>query len=578
MNDMYDLVIRDGLIVDGSGGAAFTGDVAISGERIAAVGRVSGAGREEIAADGLLVTPGFVDIHTHYDGQATWDAVLTPSSWHGITTVVMGNCGVGFAPVKPERHDWLIGLMEGVEDIPGTALTEGMTWGWETFPEYMDVLASMPRSIDVAAQVPHGALRTYVMGERGAKNEAASEADMRRMADLAGEAMDAGALGFSTSRTMFHQSVRGEVVPGTLAEDDELLAIAAAISSRGGGIVEVASDFNPCAQEFSLLEKLAALPGIKVTFGMVELPKYDEDWRQQLARADAATARGRPIVAQFPLRGVGYLMGWRSSQHPFFTKPSFLALSHLSWPDQLAALRDPKTRRRIIAEPAGRPVIDKGPLTDNILKAWDRQFALGANIDYEPPQESAIGEVAARTGRDPAEIAYDAMMECDGEGLIYLPGINYLKANLDHTYEQLNRPNTVISLSDGGAHCGAMCDAGSTTFLLSYWVRDRKGPRISLELAVHRHARETALLYGLADRGLLAPGHLADLNIIDYAKLGVQRPYMAFDLPLGGRRLMQQANGYVATIKRGIVTFRNGEHSGALPGRLIRGAQRALAN
>ena len=571
---MHDLVIRGGTIVDGSGNARFEGDIAIDGERISYVGPSASHGREEVDARGLLVTPGFVDIHTHYDGQATWDPLLAPSSWHGVTTVVMGNCGVGFAPAAPDRHDWLIGLMEGVEDIPGTALAEGIDWAWESFPEYLDALERKPHVVDIGTHVPHGAVRAYVMGERGAKNEPATPADIAAMAKIVEGGLRAGALGFSTSRTMLHRAVDGEVVPGTYANRDELLGIGEGIRRAGHGVFEMASDLNPCAEEFAWMEALSLQTGMPVTYALLQSPLDDEGWRDQLARTEAAVRAGARVTAQIAIRGTGVLMGWRGTVHPFFTRASWKRIADKPWEQQLAALKDPAFKAQLLADPIERPEIDLGPIVDLVLFGWPMQFELGETPDYEPGPEKSIAALAAAQGRDPAELAYDMLMADEGQGFIYLPLLNYADGHLDHVHELLNHPSTVVSLSDGGAHCGLICDAASPTFMLTHWARGRsRGATIPLEQAVKRQTRDTASLYGLDDRGLLAPGFLADVNLIDFDKLSLKRPYVAFDLPAGGRRLLQEAEGYVATVKRGQVTFRNGKHSGALPGQLIRGPQ-----
>ncbi len=571
---MHDLVIRGGTIVDGSGAPAFVGDIAVDGGLITTVGRVAAPGREEIDARGKLVTPGFVDIHTHYDGQATWDAEMAPSAWHGVTSVVMGNCGVGFAPARPDKHDWLIGLMEGVEDIPGTALAEGMTWGWESFPEYLDVLAAKPRTVDVACHVPHGAVRAYVMGERGAKNEPATAADIAAMADIVEGGLLAGALGFSTSRTVLHRAKDGEVVPGTWADRAELLGIGEGIARAGHGVFEMASDLNPCGEEFAWMEAMSVKTGMPVSFALLQSPLDDEGWRDQLARTERANAGGARVTAQIALRGTGVILNWRATAHPFVTRASWAEIAGLPWTEQLAQLKDPAFKARLLADPAQRPPHDLGALTDLLLHGWHLQFILGDDPDYEPAADASIAAIAAREGRAPQEVAYDAMMADEGRGFLYLPVLNYADGHLDHVGELLRHSMTVVSLSDGGAHCGVICDAASPTFMLTHWARDRsRGERLPLELAVKRQTADTAAMYGLHDRGQLKPGLIADLNVIDYEGLRLRKPYIAFDLPAGGKRLLQKADGYALTIKAGEVTFRDGVATGALPGRLVRGPQ-----
>ncbi|MBC7496727.1 MAG: amidohydrolase family protein [Sphingomonadaceae bacterium] len=572
---MHDLVIRGGTIVDGSGAPPFTGDIAIDGDRIVAVGTVTAKGHDEIDATGHIVTPGFVDIHTHYDGQATWDPELGPSSWHGVTSIVMGNCGVGFAPARPDKHDWLIGLMEGVEDIPGTALAEGMTWGWESFPEYLDALEAMPRTIDIATQVPHGAVRAYVMGDRGAANEPATAADIAAMARIVEDGLRAGALGFTTSRTVLHRAVDGNVVPGTYADRAELLGIGDGIARAGHGVFEMASDLNPCGEEFAWMKDLSIATGMPVSFALLQSPLDDEGWRDQLARTDAANAEGARVTAQIALRGTGVLLNWRGTAHPFITRASWVRIAALPWDEQLAHLRDPAFKTQLLADPADRPEHD-GPLVDLLFHGWTLQFPLGDEPDYEPTPDMSIAAIAAREGRSPEDVAYDLMLADDGRGFIYLPILNYADGHLDHVLELLDHPATVVSLSDGGAHCGVICDAASPTFMLTHWARDRKrAGKLSIAAAVKHQTADTAAMYGLGDRGRLAPGLLADINIIDFDRLKLAKPYIAFDLPAGGKRLLQRASGYAWTIKSGVVTFRDGVATGARPGKLVRGPRGA---
>ncbi|WP_194744425.1 N-acyl-D-amino-acid deacylase family protein [Thermaurantiacus tibetensis] len=571
---MHDLVIRGGTVVDGTGKPAFAADVAIDGSRITAVGTNLGRGREELDAKGLVVAPGFVDIHTHYDGQATWDPEMAPSAWHGVTTVVMGNCGVGFAPAHPDRHQWLIGLMEGVEDIPGTALAEGMTWDWESFPEYLDALEKLPRTVDVGTHVPHGAVRAYVMGERGARNEPPTETDIARMAAIVEEGLRAGALGFSTSRTILHKSVDGELVPGTTATPEELLGIGRAMGRVGHGVFEMASDLRREWNEFEWMGRLSRETGLPVTFAALESPAKELPLAEQLAAMEAENAKGARIVAQIALRATGILMNWRGTVHPFLFKPAWAEIAPLPWEGKLARLRDPAFRARMIAEESVFPETDVAGLLMIVAGGWFLQYRMGEGFDYEPPRSESLAALAAAQGRSGAEVAYDLLMEEEGNGFIYLPLLNYADGNLDFLEPVIRRADTVNSLSDGGAHCGTICDAASPTFLLQHWVRDRKSGRIPLELAIRRQCHDTARLYGLDDRGVIAPGMLADLNVIDLDRLKLGRPWLAFDLPAGGKRLLQKAEGYVATLKSGVVTFRDGAPTGARPGRVIRGPQR----
>jgi N-acyl-D-amino-acid deacylase len=571
---MHDLVIRGGTVVDGSGSEPFTADVAIDNGRITTVGKVTARGKEEIDATGKIVAPGFVDIHTHYDGQATWDAEMAPSSWHGVTTVVMGNCGVGFAPARPDRHQWLIGLMEGVEDIPGTALAEGMTWDWESFPEYLDALEKLPRTVDVGTHVPHGAVRAYVMGERGARNEAPTETDIARMSQIVEEGLRAGALGFSTSRTILHRSVDGELVPGTTATKEELIGIGRAMGRVGHGVFEMASDLRREWNEFEWMGELSRETKMPVTFAMLQSIAREISWQEQMATVAAENAKGANIHAQIALRGTGILMAWRGTVHPFILRPSWAQIGGKAWEQQLKTLRDPSFRARILAEDPA-PGGDLPELRLVISKGWFMQYAMSDAFNYEPKQNETIMALAAAKGVSGDEYAYDLLMQNDGTGFIYLPLLNYADGNLDFVKGLLGRDDAVISLSDGGAHCGTICDAASPTFLLQHWVRDRERGTIPLELAIKRQCRDTALLYGLADRGLLAKGHLADVNVIDLERLCLGKPWLAFDLPAGGKRLLQKAEGYEATIKSGQITFRNGVLQAPRPGQVIRGPQRA---
>ncbi len=570
---MHDMVIRNGTIVDGTGARPFTGDIAIDGGRITAVGGVAAKGREEIDATGLHVTPGFVDIHTHYDGQATWDSEMAPSSWHGVTTVVMGNCGVGFAPAKPDKHDWLIGLMEGVEDIPGTALAEGMTWDWETFPEYMDALAKRPRTIDVATHVPHGAVRAYVMGERGARNEAPTEHEIAQMSAIVEEGLKSGALGFSTSRTVLHKSIDGEVVPGTSATKEELIGIGRAVARAGHGVFEMASDLKREWDEFGWMGALSKETGMPVTFAMLQSIAKELPWEEQMSETARWNADGANIVAQIALRGNGVLMAWRGTVHPFKFKPSWAAIDAAPWAEQWACISDPAWKAKLLAEPDMIPESDIAGLLQVVAHGFAMHYEMGPDFDYEPTPADSIAARAAAAGVSPAEYTYDLLSANGGTGFIYFPILNYADGNLDFVEGLLHRDDVVISLSDGGAHCGTICDAASPTFLLQHWVRDRKRGTISIENAIRRQCSDTARLYGMHDRGELRPGLLADINLIDMTALKLGQPWMAFDLPAGGKRLLQKAIGYRMTIKNGEVTFRDGTMTGALPGTLVRGPQ-----
>ena len=502
---MHDMVIRGGTIVDGTGAPAFTGDIAIDAGRITAIGTVTGArigaGREEIDAAGLHVTPGFVDIHTHYDGQATWDSEMAPSSWHGVTTVVMGNCGVGFAPARPDKHDWLIGLMEGVEDIPGTALAEGMSWNWETFPEYLDALEGRARTIDVATHVPHGAVRAYVMGERGANNEAPTEHEIAQMSAIVEEGLRAGALGFSTSRTVLHKSVDGVLVPGTTATKEELIGIGRAAGRVGHGVFEMASDLKREWDEFGWMGALSKETGMPVTFAMLQSIAKELPWEEQMSETAKWNADGANIVAQIALRGTGILMAWRGTVHPFKFRPSWAAIDALPWAEQWTRISDPAWKALLLAEENVFPQSDVLLLLHAVALGFSAQYGMNDGFDYEPTQAQTIEALAAAAGKSSAEYAYDLLSSADGTGFIYFPILNYADGNLDFVEGLLNRDDTIISLSDGGAHCGTICDAASPTYLLQHWVRDRSRGTITIENAIKRQCSDTARLYGMNDRG-----------------------------------------------------------------------------
>ena len=572
---MYDVIIRGGLIYDGSGAEPVMADVAINGTQIAAVGEISGEAREEIDASGKIVTPGFVDIHTHYDGQVTWDPYLSPSSCHGVTTVVMGNCGVGFAPCKPEQRDWLIGLMEGVEDIPGTALHEGIDWRWETFPEYLDALESSPLALDVAAQIPHGALRAYVMGQRGADHETASPEEIESMARLAKEAVEAGALGFSTSRTEKHKDSSGVLTPTITAHRDELVSIAKSVGSTGTGVLQGISDFYNFEAEFDIFKEMSRASGRPISITVEQQDARPEWWLQLLDSITAAQAEGIPMYGQVPPRATGVLLGLTATLNPFTLNPVFHEIAALPLDEKVAAMRDPSFRERLLA---ADPVDLGVPLLDEIINSHQKIYRLGEPANYEPDPADSFAAQAEAQGISALELLYDALLEKDGHALLYHPLFNYENGNLDHVKRMLDHPYTFSGLSDGGAHCGALCDASFPTTLIQHWGRDRvRGDKLPLEKLIAMQTSQTASQLGLNDRGLIRPGYKADINVIDFEKLTLHEPTVVNDLPAGGRRLVQHATGYELTLIAGKVAFREGQPTGELNGKLIRGFQAAPA-
>lgn len=563
-----DLVIRGGTVVDGSGGAPVRADVAIDKGVIVAVGDVPQKGREEIDAAGLLVTPGWVDIHTHYDGQVTWDSHMTPSSIHGSTTVVMGNCGVGFAPVRKTDHDRLIRLMEGVEDIPGAALHEGLSWEWESFGDYMDAIEKRPHDVDVAMQVPHGAVRVYVMGERGAKREEATDAEVAEMRAIVREAVEAGAIGFSTSRTVAHRTSDGDLTPTIGAADKELMAIAEGLKEAGAGVLQWVSDFRDIDHEFSLVEKLVEISGRPLSFSLVQADVMPDQWRDLLSRLDGAAGRGLPIKAQVQGRPVGLMLGLQGSVHPFLTRPSYRAIADKPLEERVAIMRDPAFRAQLLSED-----LEPGhPFLNSLAGAWHKMFELGDPPNYEPAPEDSIGARAKQGGVRPDEIVYDILTANGGRNFLFFPLHNYYEFNLENALTMIRNPNTLFGLSDGGAHVGVICDVSVPTYMLTHWCRDRtRGERLDLPFVVKSQTRDTAEAVGLLDRGLIAPGMKGDVNVIDFNRLRLLPPHMVYDLPSGARRLMQEAEGYVATIVSGEVIYRDGRPTGALPGKLVRG-------
>jgi N-acyl-D-aspartate/D-glutamate deacylase len=565
---MHDLVIRNARVVDGSGSPAFIADVAVDGGLVSGIGRGAGRARRVVDADGRLLTPGWVDIHTHYDGQATWDAELAPSSWHGVTTVVFGNCGVGFAPVRAGSEPFLINLMEGVEDIPGTVLAQGLDFRWESFPQYLDALAAAPRAVDVGAQVPHAALRFYVMGERGADHAAApTPAEIETMGGLLEAALRAGALGFSTSRTVKHRAKDGRPVPSLSAGEAELLGLADAMRRAGRGVLQVNSDFGP--GEFDALRAAAQRSGRPLSVLLLQTDHQPELWRETLADIHGARAAGLAVHGQVGSRAIGLVMGLETSAHPFSIRPAWREVADLPPAARYARLRDDAAlRARLLRDPPAR----RDLLTQMMERALVKALSLPEPLDYEPPPSATLGAQAAATGREALELALDHMLSAGGKGLLLYPFENYAAGHYDAVREMLADEATVCGLGDGGAHVGLICDASSPTTLLTHWARDRRrGPGLALELLVKKQARDTALAYGLTDRGLIAPGLRADFNVIEFERLRVRLPEVHYDLPAGGKRVLQRADGYAHTFVAGVETFGDGEPTGARPGRLVRG-------
>jgi N-acyl-D-aspartate/D-glutamate deacylase len=574
MNE-FDLVVRGGTVVDGTGAAPRVADVAVRDGVVAAVGRIDGRGAREVDAEGHLVAPGFVDIHTHYDGQATWDSALAPSSWHGVTTVVMGNCGVGFAPVRPSDHERLIQLMEGVEDIPGTALHEGLPWAWESFGEYLDFLDTMPRDLDLGAQLPHGALRLHVMGDRGGTQEPATPDDIAAMADLARQAVQAGALGFTTSRTLNHRTSLGEYTPTLKAEVDELVGIAQGLGAVGAGVLQVVSDFIEVDGELDILLRMARESGRPLSISVAQSAGRPDQWRDLLDAFARASTPQVPIRAQVGARAVGLLFGFQATLNPFMVVPAYKELASLPLAERVARMRRPEVRRAILDSLTDDT--EKGLVGGRLIGRFDLMYPLGDPPDYEPDPSTSVAARAQREGRSAAEVAYDLLLADEGRAFLYLPSLNYAAGNLDVVRDQLLHPVSVPGLSDGGAHVGTICDVSFPTTLLQWWGRDRPHGRIEVETLIAKQCRATAETVGLHDRGVLAPGYLADLNVIDFEGLTLHAPEMAYDLPAGGKRLLQRASGYRHTFKRGVEIMADGESTGALPGRLVRGAQPAPA-
>jgi N-acyl-D-aspartate/D-glutamate deacylase len=566
MTASYDLVVRNGTILDGTGGEPIDGDVAVEGGVIRKVGHVGERGTEEIDAKGCFVTPGFVDIHTHYDGQATWDSRLAPSSWHGTTTAVMGNCGVGFAPCRPEHRDTLVRLMEGVEDIPGAALAEGLSWSWRSFPEFLDAVAARPHDIDVAAMVPHGALRVFAMAERGVRRDPATEEDIACMERLVVEALRAGAIGVSTSRTVLHRTADGDPTPMLGAARTEIVGIADALAREETGVFQMVSDFRELDLEFAMLVEIAERTRRPVSFSLVQNDFVPHQWQELLRRTETAASRGLTLRAQVLTRPIGLVMGLDTTLNPLQGRSSYEAVSKLPRRERLRELRDPDLRARILSEESER----QPPFFAMFGRRWERYFPMGDRPDYEPRPETSVLAIAGRENRDPLGVVYDLLVAAEGTGLLYVPFLNFNDANLDAVREMMVHPNTVFGLGDGGAHVGTICDASATTTTLTHWGRDRPHARLPLPWLVRFLTREPAEAVGLLDRGLVEPGKKADLLVFDLDALGATCPEIHWDLPAGGRRFLQRASGYRATVVSGEVTYRDGEATGALPGRLVR--------
>ena len=562
----YDLVIRSGSVIDGTGQQPFTADVAIKNGKIAATGRVSGHGDREVNADGALVTPGFVDIHTHYDGQATWSNRMSPSSHHGVTSVVMGNCGVGFAPVRPTDHDLLIELMEGVEDIPGVALSEGLSWEWESFPDYLDYLSKRQFDMDICAQLPHAAMRVYVMGQRGADREPATTEDIIEMRRLTEEAIRAGALGFTSSRTLNHRSSKGEPTPTLQAEHDELVGMANALHTIGYGVMEMISDFEDLDTEFELLKSMVGTAGRPMSISLAQ-GISDHGWRKILNKIEHANDAGYKMRGQVAPRPIGILLGLTTTLSPFTTRPSFTEVAHLPLDERVLAMADPGRKARILAEPTGKGFGTMFRLMDEGRKIW----LMTDPPNYEPNPEDSLNAQAIARGLDPWSYIYDVLLQNNGRSLLYTPFANYAQNNLDCCRDMILHKDTVMGLGDGGAHVGTICDASFITSLITHWGRDRvRGEKIDLPTLIKCQSRDTARAVDLTDRGTLEPGMKADVNIIDFENLSVRLPEIVNDLPAGGARLQQRADGYLMTIVNGEPTYIEGEETDSLPGRLVR--------
>ena len=567
----YDLIIRNGNIADGSGDEIFEGDVAVKSGMIVAVGNVRGRATEEVEAKGMLVTPGFVDIHTHYDGQATWEERLVPSSWHGVTTTAFGNCGVGFAPVRAQDRQSLIDLMEGVEEIPGSALHEGLKWDWESFPDYLGALERRKHDMELCAQLPHAALRVFVMGERALNLEDASEKDIQDMRRITTEAMQAGGFGFTTSRSLNHMTVQGDPTPTLKAREEELTGIAMWLKDAGSGVMQMIGEFSSedRHEEIAMWQRIMRASGRPLSITVTQRHRDPDGWKEIMAGIDEACEEGLEMRAQIAPRSIGAIYGLSLSQHAFYLHPSYKSIADKSLEDKVKIMRNPEFRAKLLAE---RPEHKSERLIQRTTN-FQYTFRLGNPPNYEPLEEESVLNLAKKIGRDPLDLMYDLLLEDNGKAFLFSPNTNYADYNLDACHEMIRHPRSCLGLSDGGAHVGHISDSGYPTFVLTHWGRDRKNGRIDLPWLVRWITRATAEAIGLHDRGRLAKGYRADINIIDYAKLGQSYPYLTYDLPKGGRRLMQKGQGYKATYLGGVATYLDGEATGALPGKLVRGPQ-----
>ena len=569
---MYDLVIRNGLIYDGNGSSPFLSNIGITDSVIKEIGDVKSTGKKEIDAKDHIVTPGFIDIHTHFDGQVTWDPLLTPSNFHGVTTAIMGNCGVGFAPCLPSKRDWLIGLMEGVEDIPGSALAEGIKWNWESFPEYMDAVEKIPRAIDVGLQVPHGAVRAYVMGERAENLELASEEDINQMGQIVEEAIKHGAMGFTTSRTFKHRDKHGKHTPTFEADAAELQGIAKSISNVNKGVIQLISDFYRFEYEFNLIRGMTKISGRPISVTIEQDDRYPEIWKNVLKSISNEAKKGLKIKGQVPPRPTGVLQGLTATLNPFLFHKTFSEITGLSLQEKVQKLREPKFRDKLLQEkPIMKGETDSEKLITFLLTSYHKMFGLGDPPNYEPDPSQSMLEIAKREGKNPKEVILDKMLEKDGNALLYFPLFNYSRGNLDDVHYMLTHDHTAFGLGDAGAHCGVLCDASFPTTLLTHWTRDRiRGNKLPLEWVVMKQTKNNAEWFGLYDRGVIEEGKKADMNIIDYENLTLNHPEIVYDLPGSNKRLIQRTNGYRETIISGKVVFQNGESTGIMNGNLVR--------